>query len=121
MMSRVHYTNENMTNDEMQRMPWTRDLMTTEEFWAWIATRPATGANIDIETCELGHWKADDFAPYGDRRRRLDDDHLYDQIGTNRFVRSPESDGWVHEGDLPPEKIKAMYDRIRREFEVESS
>jgi hypothetical protein len=34
------------------------------------------------------------------------------QIGTNRWVRSPESRGWVWEGDLPPAKFKAMYDRI---------
>jgi hypothetical protein len=38
-----------------------------------------------------------------------------DQIGTNRWVRSPESRGWVNEGDLPPAKAGAMYDRITRE------
>jgi hypothetical protein len=36
---------------------------------------------------------------------------------TDKFnwVRSPESRGWVNEGDLPPAKAKAMYDRIHRE------
>jgi hypothetical protein len=38
------------------------------------------------------------------------------QVGTNRFVRSAESRGWVHEGDLPLEKGRAMYDRIKREY-----
>jgi hypothetical protein len=37
------------------------------------------------------------------------------QIGTNRFVRSPNSRGWIYEGALPIAKGHAMYDRIERE------
>jgi hypothetical protein len=37
------------------------------------------------------------------------------QIGSNLFVRSLESDGWVSQCDLPPEKVAAMYARLERE------
>jgi hypothetical protein len=43
---------------------------------------------------------------------------VYEQVGTNRFVRGPHSRGWVWEGDLPVQKGKAMYDRIYREAAV---
>jgi hypothetical protein len=98
-----------ITHDEIQRMPWTRDLMTDDEMHEWIATRKEAGLAIDIRTCELGKWYADDADPYNVRR----DPPV--QIGTNRWVRSPESNGWINEEDLPAEKVKAMYDRIERE------
>ena len=104
-----------MTDDEMQRMPWTRGLMNKEELQQWFASRIEAGRAIDIETCELGCWAAYDFDPYG-----VDPDlpEEMQQVGTNRFVRSPESRGWVHEGDLPPAKGKSMYDRIAREADT---
>ena len=37
------------------------------------------------------------------------------QVGTNRCVGSPESNGWIREDDLPPEKVKAVYHRIERD------
>jgi hypothetical protein len=40
------------------------------------------------------------------------------QIGTNRWVRSRESCGWINEEDLPLEKVKAIYPRIEREREA---
>jgi len=99
--------------DQMSRMPWTRDAFTPEEQQAWLATRQAAGAAIDIQTCELGCWYAsDDGDPYG----LTDDDAC--QVGKHRFVRSPVSNGWVHEGDLPLEKARAMYDRIETEAEA---
>jgi len=101
-----------ISEDEMQCMPWTRDLMTLEQFEQWIASREEAGSAIDIETCELGRWAALDTDPYGIRTPRGEEP--YEQIGTNHWVRSPESRGWIWEGDLPPEKVKALNDRLVR-------
>jgi hypothetical protein len=77
-----------------------------EEFHA---NRQAAGRLIDIETCELFRMPACDDDPYGIKLVP------YPQWGTNRFVGSEDSDGWIHEADLPVEKARAMYDRIWRE------
>ena len=98
-----------MTDAELNGMPWTLDLMTEAELRAWLASRKAAGAAIDIETCELARWHACDADPYGVNPNVPEE--MY-QIGANRFVRSPDSRGWVWEGDLPPACIKAMYARI---------
>jgi hypothetical protein len=106
-----------MTDEEMGRMPWTSDLMTSEEFRQWIASRKAAGREVDIETCELGRWYAYDADPYCcDDNTTLNEEMR--QVGTNRFVRTPESRGWVHEGDLPLASVEAMYQRITREYEA---
>jgi hypothetical protein len=91
----------NMTDDEMQRMPWTRHLMKADELQRWVASRKEAGRVIDIETCELGRWRAHDCDVYGVR----DLPPEMQQIGTNRYVRSPTSNGWINEGDLPVEKF----------------
>jgi hypothetical protein len=57
-------------------------------------------------------WAAYDADPYG---ARPDLPEEMKQVGTNRFVRSPESRGWVWEGDLPHASGHAMYERIHRE------
>ncbi len=101
-----------ITEEEIRAMPWTRDLMTAEQLQEWVASREEAGRAIDIATCELGRWAAYDCDPYGVR----DLPEQMQQIGTNRFVRSPESRGWVHEGDLPTDKGNAMYDRIHCEW-----
>jgi hypothetical protein len=103
-----------MTDDEMQRMPWTRHLMKADELQRWVASRKEAGRVIDIETCELSRWGAYDCDMY--RVRDLPPE--MQQIGTNRYVRSPTSNGWINEEDLPVEKFRAMYDRIEREFEA---
>jgi hypothetical protein len=103
-----------MTAEEMNCMPWTSHVMTKEEFQEWIASREAAGREIIIETCELGRWAAYDCDPYAGGDTTLNEEMR--QVGTNRFVRSAESRGWVHEGDLPSQKIAAMYDRIEREY-----
>ncbi len=102
------------TGAAMQRMPWTSQFLTAEQIAQWVASREEVGAAIDIETCELGRWGAYDADPYG--VRDLPDEMR--QVGTNRFVRSPSSNGWVSEDDLPTEKCKAMYERIHREAEA---
>jgi len=104
-----------MTDEEMQRMPWTRNLMTPEEMQRWVASREKAGLKIDIETCELGCWYAYDCDPYG---ARPDLPEEMKQIGTNRFVRSAESRGWVCEDDLPLASVEAMYERIHREADT---
>ncbi|MGC1860306.1 MAG: hypothetical protein WA733_04075 [Methylocystis sp.] len=86
--------------------------MTDDEFRHWVSSRKEAGRVIDIETCELGHWKAYDADPYG---ARPDLPEEMRQVGTNRFVRSPESRGWVCEDDLPAASFEAMYQRIHRE------
>jgi hypothetical protein len=78
-----------ITEDEITRLPGTKELMTEEEFNQWRATRKAAGEAIDIETCELAVWHADDAAdPYG-----RDDDREWYQAGKHEWVRSPESRG----------------------------
>lgn len=89
--------------------------MTLDEFEQWVASRKEAGLAIDIGTCELGCWHAYDCDPYGLRTAKGELPEEMQQIGTNRFVRSADSNGWVHESDLSVEKGSAMYDRIRRE------
>jgi hypothetical protein len=103
------------SGDPQQAMPWTRDEVTDEQLRKWLISRKEAGRAINIETCELGRWPANDMDPYGIRETLGEE--VYCQVGTNRFVRSPETRGWVWEGDLPAEKGKAMYDRIHREWE----
>jgi hypothetical protein len=107
-----------MMDVEIDRMPWTRDLMTSEEMQQWVASREEAGLKIDIETCELGCWYAYDCDPYG---ARPDLPEEMKQIGTNRFVRSAESRGWVCEDDLPLASVEAMYERIHREADTYES
>jgi hypothetical protein len=52
-----------MIEDEINRMPWTRSLMTDAELQAWVASRKEAGAAIDIETCEHARWRYD-LDPY---------------------------------------------------------
>ena len=103
--------NTEAMNDILSRMPWTRDQLTRAQFDAWLASRTEAGRVIDIETCELGRWQAYDCDPYGAKSILPDE---MKQMGTNRFVRSPTSNGWINEADLPVEKIHAMHERIRR-------
>ncbi len=81
----------------------------------WLATRKEAGLKIDIATCEIGGWYADDFDEYGSQRK-LPQDVM--SIGYWIFVRSPESDGWVSEGDLPEDKHFALWERLDREADT---
>jgi hypothetical protein len=99
-------------------MPLTLDLMSHDELRRWLASREEAGRDIDIETCELGRWKAYDCDPYGILSYLGELPEEMQQVGTNRFVRSPQSNGWVNEGDLPTASAEAMYDRIHREWEA---
>jgi L-rhamnose isomerase len=80
--------------DWRKELPFTSYRMEPEEFKAWVAGRKEAGMKIDVETCEImcREFKADDYG-----------------------VRTPDSDGWVYEGDLPEAAVKALHVRIRRE------
>ena len=105
-----------MDERDLQLMPWKRDLMTDDELRQWLASREEAGSKIDVETCEIGCWYAGSFDPYGIREGLGDlSPELDGYIDKFNFVRSPESSGWVCEGDLPPDKGHALYDRIHRE------
>jgi hypothetical protein len=111
----AHYSGPGVHN-----MPWSRDEMTDDQLRAWLASRKDVGLEIDIETCEIGRWPANaNGDPYGIREMLGEEDHL-EKGYTDKFnfVRSPDSNGWVCEGDLPVEKARAMYDRIHREWEA---
>jgi hypothetical protein len=96
------------SGDKIHAMPWTREQMTKEELGQWVASRKEVGRAIDIKTCELGCWYTLDLDPY--IVHNLPEE--LQQIGKNYFVRSPESRGWVHAGDLPDEVRAAMYERM---------
>ena len=40
-----------MTHAELNAMPWTASLMTTDELFEWLASRKGAARAIDIESC----------------------------------------------------------------------
>jgi hypothetical protein len=87
--------------------------MTNEPF---IDSRQDAARLIDIEACEITRRPTRVGDPYGlheGDERWCDEDEVIN-CGTY-FVRSPESGGWIWEGDLGPAKQRAMYDRLWRE------
>jgi hypothetical protein len=103
-----------------EAMPWTSDQFSDEECRQWMASRKEAGRKIDPETCELAWWYVNEYDPYGLRRVVQPDlsDEWYEansQYGRSRWVRSPESGGWVNEEDLSVEQYVAIQNRIDRE------
>src|SRR5262249_15551570 len=94
-------------------MPLTRDSKTYDQLRDWLASRKEAGRQIDIATCEVEWWYAQVLDPYG--IREMLGEEVYYQVGRDYFVRSPESNRWIWEGDLPADKAKAMRERIERE------
>jgi hypothetical protein len=86
----------------------------SDEYRAFIADRREAAKRIDIETCELGRWYTCGADPYGVRDDLPEE---MQQVGTNRFVRGSQNDGWVCEDELSTEQCRAMYARIEREWE----
>jgi hypothetical protein len=105
------------SGDVLHAMPWTRNQMTDDELRQWRDSRKEAGRAIDIETCEIGQWHVNEVDEYGIREQLGELHPELVGISLNRwiFVRSPQSSGWISEGDLPLEKARAMYDRINRE------
>jgi hypothetical protein len=109
----AHYRNN---GDRRTAMPWTRDQFTNNELPLWLASRKVAGKQIDIESCEIGWWYVNDADVYGIREELNEPPSEEEsQYGRCRFVRSPQSDGWVSEYDLPPEKQDALYARLERQ------
>jgi hypothetical protein len=84
---------------------------------AWLASRKEAGRKVDVETCEVVCWVADYAHPYGIREvdgvLQPAENEYTDKYN---FVRSPETDGWVCEGDLPQDKAIALMQRIERDW-----
>jgi hypothetical protein len=73
--------------------------------------RRKAGELIDIETCEIICQMTEVLDPY--------DDHLVPPImscvGRTYFVRNKGGDEWIEKGDLPQERVEALWKRIDRE------
>lgn len=105
-----------MTTHEMNRMPWTRDLMSNKKLRQWVASRDLASRMIDAATCEIGTWYINEVDPYGARRSLGELPPELEGISINRtnFERSNNTSGWVWEGDLPQATFEALYERIHR-------
>jgi hypothetical protein len=106
----AHYSN----GETMAIMPWSRDKLSDDELRQWLASRKEAGRVIDIENCELGWWYAELSDPYGIYKALGEFSEEDSCVGRERFVRSPESNGWISEVDLPEEKLNALRERIKR-------
>jgi hypothetical protein len=101
---------------KMEAMPWSGNQLTDGELRQWLNSRQEAGQAINIETCELGCWCTNLLDPY----RILEALGVVEDlcIGRCHFVRSPETNGWVYEDDLPLSKIRTLHDRIEREWQA---
>jgi hypothetical protein len=81
------------------------DEMTTEQ---WLAIRREAALHIDPETAEVFCEKGMVLDPY--RAFPADDRDCYGAV--NCFVRSPGSDVWVWDGDLPEDVCKALWEHV---------
>jgi hypothetical protein len=109
-------TNRQMTEREKagyerkwSHMPFMRDEVTPEQLDAWFASRKDAGRVINIEACEVTRDAVPVSNPY--------EAHPFGgpQVQEARmccFARSAESNGWICEDDLPPEKRSALRDRL---------
>lgn len=87
-------------------MTWTKEQ---EEF---LASRKEAALKIDPETAEATWEYGSVRDPYYLFDHR--DDWGEDNVGRNYFVRSPGSDVWVLEGDLPEKVRAALWERLAR-------
>jgi len=105
------------SGDKWQCMPWTRDQLCDQEIRQWLAERKTIACKIDLTTCEIGSWYVNEVDEYGIRQAlgELPPELVGASINRWIFVRSPESNGWVSEADLPSASIQALHERIERE------
>jgi hypothetical protein len=77
----------------------------------WLAIRKEEGLKINPETAEVMWTYAQTLDPYG-----VDPDlpEELQQVGREDFARSPESNIWIHFGDLPEETRNALWQRHKR-------
>src|SRR5262245_18918328 len=104
------------SGDKLQCMPWTLDQFSHQEIRQWLAERKTIACKIDVTTCEVGWW-VDEFDEYGILRALGELPPELQGLSINRwtFARSPDSNGWVSEDDLPSASIKALHERFERE------
>jgi hypothetical protein len=102
-----------MTVDELNDLPrkhtLNANLMPTEEFASWIATRKEAGSSINIETAELTGWQCVDGDPYGIHSWSSGEASAH---SLHYFVRDAESRGWIWQNDLPEYKRATVQVRI---------
>jgi hypothetical protein len=98
-------------------MPWTLDQFSDQEIRQWLAERKTMACKIDVTTCEVGWWYVNEVDEYGILQAlgELSPELIGISINRWTFVRSPESNGWVSELDLPSASKKALYERFERE------
>jgi hypothetical protein len=84
----------------------------TIEAWRWLASRDAAAEAVDVKTCEVFRQHVQMMDPYGCDVAMPEE---YDCVGGELFVVSNATDGKVWIGDLPDEKCKELYERIKRE------
>jgi hypothetical protein len=89
----------------------------TIEAWRWLASRDAAAQVVDIETCEIFAQHVQMIDPYG---LDVDTPDGCGCIGKDTFVVSDATNGRVCIDDLPEEKRKALYGRMKRERELGS-
>jgi hypothetical protein len=82
------------------------DDMTTEQ---WLSIRREAAPHIDPETAEVYCEKGLVLDPY-----RVLPDHEDCYGAVNCFVRSPGSDVWVWDGDLPEDVRKALWEHVEQ-------
>jgi hypothetical protein len=86
--------------------------ITQAEFKAWVASRKDAGTSIDVETAVLKGWWLPTGAPYAEWAPTWVSDGELEGIERYFFVRGPNSEGWVWQGDLAEDKQAAMQARI---------
>jgi len=72
--------------------------MVDETVAQWLAVRKAAAADIDPATAEVTWVYAQTLDPYGVDPELPEE---CQQVGREYFARVPDSDIWVHFGDLP--------------------
>ena len=85
------------------------DTGTTDNDWnveEWLRVRKDAALSIDAETAEVAWCYAKTLDPYG---VYPDDPPEYQQIGRERFARSPGSNIWVSFSDLPEETRNKLW------------
>ena len=80
--------------------------MVDETVEQWLAVRKAAAADIDPATAEVTWVYAQTLDPYG-----VDPELPGEcqQVGREYFARVPDSDIWVHFGDLPEDTRTALW------------
>ena len=85
------------------------DQISVEE---WLAIRKKAALEIDAETAEISSLYGPTIDSYGVYDDLTEEEQ---QVGKNRFARSPGSEIWVSFHDLPPTVLKALWERMDRE------